>query len=144
MKKKLAILLSAVMGLSVMGGCGNSAAQSVPEDGKVEHIRLMVWAPSGDQSKDSGEWLQKCCEAFDEAHPEYDIDFVYGVADEATAAGTVAQDPDASADVFMYANDNLSVLTDAKAIAKIGGIYEEEVMSTNSETVTDSVVTIHS
>lgn len=139
MKKKQAILLSAIMGVSILGGCGNSTTQSVPEDGEVENIRLMVWAPSGDQSKDSGEWLQKCCEAFDEAHPEYDIDFVYGVADEATAAGTVAQDPDASADVFMYANDNLSVLTDAKAIAKIGGIYEEEVMATNSQTVTDSV-----
>lgn len=39
----------------------------------------------------------------------------------------------------MYANDNLSVLTDAKAIAKIGGIYEEQIESINSETVVDSL-----
>ena len=138
MRKIIAVLLTGVMGVSIISGCGE-AAQSVPEEGEVESMRLMVWAPSEDQSKDSGEWLQKCCEAFDEQHPEYDIQFVYGVADEATAAGTVSQDPEASADVFMFANDNLTVLTDAKAIAKLGGIYEEQVMETNSETITDSV-----
>lgn len=41
----------------------------------------------------------------------------YGVADEATAADAVAQDPDASADVFMYANDNITTMTDAGALA---------------------------
>ena len=51
----------------------------------------------------------------------------------------MAQDPDASADVFMYANDNLRVLTDASAAAKFGGIYEEQIESTNSETVVDSL-----
>ncbi len=138
MKKKSAILMAAVMGMTAMSGCGD-VRQSVPEDGEVESIRLMVWAPSEDQSKDSGEWLQTCCEAFAEEHPEYDIHFVYGVADEATAASTVSQDPDASADVFMYANDNLTVLTDAKAVAKLGGIYEKQVMEMNSQAITDSL-----
>ena len=81
MRKIIAVLLTGVMGVSIISGCGE-AAQSVPEEGEVESMRLMVWAPSEDQSKDSGEWLQKCCEAFDEQHPEYDIQFVYGVADE--------------------------------------------------------------
>ncbi|HBA63266.1 MAG TPA: sugar-binding protein [Lachnospiraceae bacterium] len=138
MKRNLAILMAGIMGLSMLGGCGRTA-QSEPKEGEVQDIRLMVWAPSEDQSKDSGEWLQTCCEAFAEEHPEYNIQFVYGVADEATAASQVAQDPEASADVFMYANDNLTVLTDAKAAAKLGGIYEEAVLSTNSKTVTDSV-----
>ncbi len=138
MRKKLAMLLAVVMGISTMGGCG-SAEQSVPKEGEVEDIRLMVWAPSGDQSKDKGEWLQTCCNEFAKQHPEYNIDFVYGVADEATAADSVAQDPEASADVFMYANDNVTTLTDAKAAAKFGGIYEEEIIKTNSEAVADSV-----
>lgn len=99
----------------------------------------MVWSPSEDQSKDSGEWLQTCCNNFAAQHPEWDITFVYGVADEATAANTVAQDPTASADVFMYANDNLTVLTDAQALAKLGGIYAEEVASFTSQALLDSV-----
>lgn len=138
MRKKLAVLLAGIMGISAICGCG-SAEQSVPKEGEVEDIRLMIWAPSGDQSKDKGEWLQTCCKAFAKQHPEYNIDFVYGVADEATAADAVAQDPEASADVFMYANDNMTTLTDAKAAAKFGGIYEEEIIRTNSEAVTDSV-----
>lgn len=139
MRKKLVIFMAAVMGMSLLGGCGSSQTQSVPAQGEVQDIRLMVWAPSEDQSKDSGEWLQNCCEAFADEHPEYNIEFVYGVADEATAAATVSQDPEASADVFMYANDNLTVLTDAKAAAKFGGIYQEQIESTNSSTVVDSL-----
>ena len=33
------------------------------------------------------------CNTFAKEHPEWDITFVYGVADEATAADQVAQDP---------------------------------------------------
>lgn len=137
MMKKLAILALVIMSLCLIGGCGSRGGQSSPESG--ESIRLMIWAPSEDQSKDSGEWLQKSCEAFAAKHPEYNISFVYGVADEATAAQTVAQDPESSADVFMYANDNLNVLKDAKAAAKFGGIYEQEVVDTNSATIVDSL-----
>ena len=71
--------------------------------------------------------------------PEWDITFVYGVSDEASAAGAVAQDPEASADVFMYANDTLTIMTDANALAKFGGIYAEELQATNSETLLDSL-----
>ena len=118
----------------LLAGCG-----PVVGDSGAEKIRLMVWSPSEDQSKDSGQWLQTCCENFAALHPEWDITFVYGVSDEASAAGAVAQDPEASADVFMYANDTLTVMTDANALAKFGGIYAEELQATNSETLLDSL-----
>ncbi|MGN0969908.1 MAG: extracellular solute-binding protein, partial [Evtepia sp.] len=118
-----------------LAGCGSAGDSS----GGTEKVRLMVWSPSEDQSKDSGEWLQTCCENFAAMHPEWDITFVYGVADEATAASAVAQDPEASADVFMYANDNLTVMTDAQALAKFGGKYAEEIRATNSQALLDSV-----
>lgn len=118
----------------LLAGCGPVAG-----DSGVEKIRLMVWSPSEDQSKDSGQWLQTCCENFAALHPEWDITFVYGVSDEASAAGAVAQDPEASADVFMYANDTLTTMTDANALAKFGGIYAEELQATNSETLLDSL-----
>lgn len=118
----------------MLAGCGPVAG-----DSGTEKIRLMVWSPSEDQSKDSGQWLQTCCENFAALHPEWDITFVYGVADEASAAGAVAQDPEASADVFMYANDTLTTMTDANALAKFGGIYAEKLKATNSETLLDSL-----
>ena len=115
----------------VLSGCSGS--------GSGENVRLMVWSPSQDQAKDSGEWLQTCCNRFAELHPEWNITFVYGVADEAGAAGTVSQDAEASADVFMFANDTLTTLTDAGALAKFGGIYADEIVSTNSQGLVDSL-----
>ncbi len=136
-KRAVALLMAALMtaGLAVTGltGCGD-------EGGGRESVRLMVWSPQGDQSKDAGEWLQTCCNAFAEEHPEYDITFVYGVADEASSAGQVSQDAEASADVFLYANDNLTTMTDANALVKFGGIYREEIEKTNSETSLASVM----
>lgn len=135
MHRKLASLAALTCaGAMLLTGCAGTEAGT-----EAEKIRLMVWSPSEDQSKDSGEWLQTCCERFAELHPEWDITFVYGVADEAGAAGSVAQDPDASADVFMYANDTLTTMTDAGALAKFGGIYAEELKATNSETLLDSI-----
>lgn len=137
-KRAVAVLLAGVMtfGLAAacLTGCGSGSGE-----GGAEKVRLMVWSPSEDQSKDSGEWLQTCCEAFAEEHPEWDITFVYGVMDEASAAGQVSQDPEASADVFMYANDTITTLTDAKALAKIGGIYKDEVEATNSQEILDTI-----
>ena len=129
----LAGVLAAGMAVSGLSGCGKQTA-----DGS-EKVRLMVWSPSEDQSKDSGAWLQTMCDQFAKEHPEWDITFVYGVADEATAADQVSQDPDASADVFMYANDRITTLTDANAVTKFGGKYLDEIESTNSEELLDSL-----
>lgn len=135
-RRAVSALTAAVLvtSLAVTGltGCGSG------NDGK-ESVRLMVWSPQGDQSVDQGQWLQTCCNAFTEEHPEWDITFVYGVADEASSAGQVSQDAEASADVFLYANDNLTTMTDADALVKFGGKYREEIEATNSQTSLDSV-----
>lgn len=134
-KRGLAVLLAAGLAMGSLGGCGGDA-----DSGGKEKVRLMVWSPSEDQSKDSGEWLQTCCETFAAEHPQWDITFVYGVADEATAADQVAQDPEASADVFMFANDRLTTLVDSNGVTKLGGKYREEVESENSQGVLDSLI----
>ena len=135
MRKKL----SAALAVSLAGATLAGLLTGCSGSGGAESVRLMVWSPSEDQSKDSGEWLQTCCEKFAEMHPEWDITFVYGVADEAGAAGTVSQDAEASADVFMFANDTLTTLTDAGALAKFGGKYADEIRATNSENLVDSL-----
>lgn len=130
------MLLAATMAVTGITGCGYNADG---KSGETQKVRLMVWSPSEDQSKDSGEWLQKTCRAFAKEHPEWDITYVYGVADEATAATQVSQDAEASADVFMYANDTLTTMTDANALVKFGGKYREEIESTSSEEVLNSL-----
>ena len=41
--------------------------------------------------------------------------------------------------MFLFANDTLTTLTDAGALAKIGGIYADEIKATNSQTLVDSL-----
>lgn len=135
MKRGLSLLLAAFIGALSLTGCGQNVSQ---ESGK-ESVRLMIWSPTEDQSKDSGEWLQTSCRKFAELHPEWDINFVYGIADEPTSASQVAQDAEASADVFLYANDTLTTMKDANALVKFGGKYKEEIQRTNSPEVLESV-----
>lgn len=136
MKRGLALLAAAGLVVSGFSGC---ASESTAMDSTSEKVRLMVWSPSEDQSKESGEWLQNSCEEFARQNPQWDITFVYGVADEASAAIQVSQDPEASADVFMFANDTLTTMTDARGLAKFGGRYKDEIESTNSREVLDSL-----
>lgn len=136
-KRGLALLLAVSLVGASLSGCGSSTQTG---EGEREKVRLMVWSPSEDQAKGSGEWLQTTCKAFAKEHPEWDITFVYGVADEATAANQVAQDPEASADVFMYANDTLTIMTDANALTKFGGTYRETIEQTNEEEVLKSLI----
>ncbi len=136
-RRLLALLLLSALALC-LAGCGSGSSGGGSGSG-AEDIRLLVWAPSEDQAQASGEWLQTCCNNFAALHPEWNITFNYGVADEATSASTVAYDPEDSADVFMYANDNITVLTDAKALAKIGGKYADEIKSFTSQALVDSV-----
>lgn len=137
MVRSLKRFLTGIVALTLcagLTGCGSGKSAA-----GAEKVRLMVWSPSEDQSKESGEWLQTMCKKFASEHPEWDITFVYGVADEATATDQVSQDPDASADVFMYANDHLTNLIDAKAVVKFGGKYKEEIESTNSKELLNSL-----
>lgn len=89
MRKKLSAALSVSLAGATLAGLLTGCSGS----GGAESVRLMVWSPSEDQSKDSGEWLQTCCEKFAEMHPEWDITFVYGVADEAAPPVPSARTP---------------------------------------------------
>lgn len=140
MKKRVAAgLLTVAIAAVTLAGCGTETGEKTAS-GDRENVRLMVWSPSEDQSLEGGQWLQNSCQAFAQEHPEWNLTFVYGVADEATAANQVAQDPEASADVFMYANDTLTIMTDADALAKFGGKYREKIEQTNSPEVLASLI----
>ena len=127
MKKILALLLACLMIVSLFAGCK-----------KAEKMTLTVWGPSEDQV-DEKSFLQTACAKFAEAHPEWDIEFVYGVCPEGDAGKTVTQDPSAAADVYMFANDQLGTLIQANAIAKLGGAALEQVKADNTQRMIDTV-----
>ena len=122
-KKVTALALCVAMSATALAGCGSKAATTdsqtaapaestaadtadtadAAEEAPVEtkDVTLKVWAPQEDQNPtdtyDKG-MLAAMCDAFNEAHPEWNITYEYGVCGEDVAKDEVTKDVDAAAD----------------------------------------------
>jgi arabinogalactan oligomer/maltooligosaccharide transport system substrate-binding protein len=146
MKKIIALLLACMMVIGMFAACGEAetkqeAGNNTTTLGEPEKITLKVWGPNEDQTvpSEAESFLKVACEKFDEAHPEWDIEFVFEVCGEGDAGTNVTKDPAAAADVYMFANDQLGTLLQSNAIARLGGDVEKAVKADNSETMVKSV-----
>ena len=154
-KKALSLFLVTAMAVSMVG-CGSKDADKNTEkntDKKDTEVvaatekpaaaedeawegDLTVWSPQEDQDTN---WLQDQCEAFAAEHPNWKINFNYGVCAEGEAKDNVTKDVEAAADVYMLANDNIPDLVSAGALSELGGDYLGYVTSTNSDSILASV-----
>lgn len=150
-KKALSLFLVTAMAVSMVG-CGSKDADKNTEkkdtEAAVETEKpaaaedeawegdLTVWSPQEDQDTN---WLQDQCEAFAAEHPNWKINFNYGVCAEGEAKDNVTKDVEAAADVYMLANDNIPDLVSAGALSELGGDYLGYVTSTNSDSILASV-----
>ena len=154
-KKALSLFLVTAMAVSMVG-CGSKDADKNTEkntDKKDTEVAaatekeaaaedeawegdLTVWSPQEDQDTN---WLQDQCEAFAAEHPNWKINFNYGVCAEGEAKDNVTKDVEAAADVYMLANDNIPDLVSAGALSELGGDYLGYVTSTNSDSILASV-----
>ena len=150
-RKASSLFLAGAMCLSTFGGAmsvfadeetSSEAAEEETVDYSAEDpitATITVWGPAEDQAEEYGEWLQKRCEAFNELYVNWDLTFEYGTCSEGDAGKTISQDPSGSADVYMFANDQLQTLIDAGAIAELGGKSVDYIKYTNSEAIIESV-----
>ena len=150
-KKALSLFLVTAMAVSMVG-CGSKDADKNTEKKDTEVAAatekeaaaedeawegdLTVWSPQEDQDTN---WLQDQCEAFAAEHPNWKINFNYGVCPEGEAKDNVTKDVEAAADVYMLANDNIPDLVSAGALSELGGDYLGYVTSTNSDSIFASV-----
>ena len=137
MKKILGMgtALALLLGVSA---CGSSSSSSTSTSTTKTKVTLTVWGPSEDQTNSSS-WLPKMETAFQKAHPEYTITWKNSVVAEGDAATTVKQDPTAAADVYMFANDQLGTLIDAKAIGQLSTAAVKQVKKQNTKSMITSV-----
>ena len=128
------------MALSACGG-GNGGGGNGGGEGGDEAVNatITVWGPQEDQSADNGNWLQTQCEAFAAEHPDWTLNFKYGVCPEGDAKTNIGTDPSAGADVYMFANDQIPDLLKAGGIAKLGGGTLDAIKANNSETTVNTV-----
>lgn len=143
LKRLSALLLTAAMVTTGVTGCGSSdGSKSSSDSSETKDVTLTVWGPQEDQAKlkgyDEG-ILKAMCENFNEAHPEWNITFKYGVCSEEDAKDEVTKDLSAAADVYMFANDQIPTLVEAGALSKLGGSTVETIKNDNEEKMVESV-----
>ena len=149
-KKVLASLLVASMMATMVAGCGKTAESTdtpasgnteapAPEEEEAKTLTVTVMGPSEDLDDAQGAWLKAECEAFNEAHPNWDLTFEYVTCSEGDAKDTVLKDPAAAADVYLFANDQIEALVKGNGIAKLGGSTAEYVKTSNSEAMAATV-----
>lgn len=159
-KKIMAAVLTAVMAVSMLAGCGgksdNGAQGSGTESsgtessgtessgtessgtqaeatGEVQDVSLKVWCP---QNQVDTKIMEEQQQAFAELHPEWNITWTTEIVGEDKCAENLLRDVSVAADVFFFASDQLESMVDAGAIARLGGETEAMV----NETIAESVV----
>ena len=139
MKKILAMLLAVIMVLS-MAACGaKGGTTNTPGGNTAAEIVIKVWSPSEDQAEGNN-WLVAMEEAFLKANPQYtNVKFENTTMGEGDAGSAVIADVSASADVFMFANDQLGKLVKAGGLTKLVGSYEAQIKNDNNEFMINSV-----
>ncbi len=152
MKKLLALILALAMALSLVA-CGSSSTSTgdtsdtdssgadTTDTGTdtSETISLTVWGAEEDQ-----DLLVELVAAFEEEYSDYTFDIEIGVESESSAKDTILTDIEAAADVFAFADDQLTELVNAGALQSIDEMDEvlqtyagksvEDIESANIET----------
>ncbi len=118
------------------GAASPAATDATPAPAKVEDVALRVWAPENQIQKGT---MDKMIEAFKAAHPEWNLTFTVEAQGEDTAKDSILKDVAAAGDVYFFANDQISELINAGAIAKLGGSTADMVKNTMPETVASTV-----
>lgn len=132
MKKILTLLLSATMLLS-FAACSKDDTQGgnqeTPKD--PETVTLKVWASQEDQTV-TQEMINSFIELQKVEHPDTTFDITLAVVSEADAKTKYLEDPAAAADVFTFANDQLTDLVNAKALAEVTR-NKDDIVARNGE-----------
>ena len=154
--KMTALLMAMVLAMGSMTACGssddsndtntdtNTESNTNADSGSTEKIKLTVWAPQEDQTdyskvdaKYGDNLLKYMCEAFDDAHSEWDIDFEYKVCSEGDAYNELSKDAAAGGDVFMYAGDQTVNLVENGIANQL--VVDDELKSNNPANAFDTV-----
>lgn len=152
MTKFAALLMALVLAMGSMTACGgnsdsDSDATKAPtttagageeggETGEKTPVTLKVWTPSEEQNGDFGDeygdnLLQYMVDTFNENQTKWDLTIEAEVCGEDVAKETLQKDPEAGADVFMYAGDQALELQKNGILYELEGDAVEEVKASN-------------
>ncbi|MBE7086218.1 MAG: extracellular solute-binding protein [Clostridiales bacterium] len=127
MKKQIKIACGAMACLALFGavGCRNEK--------DTDTIKLTVWVSEADKT-----FANSVAEEFKAKNPDKKYQFTIDVQGENDVATRILNDVENAADVFSYANDQLSKLINGDALAKIAGDRLNRLKEANSQSSMDS------
>ncbi len=157
-KRPIATALICMMSCALLQGCGNTV--EIADDAVIDHaieeeeeqtpedelyadapealrdlientnyeVVLTVWASSEDQ-----DLTQSMINQFVASYPTVKFDITLGCEPESTAKETVLADPEGSADVFTFVDDQMPELLQADALLEVDSFYTYDVKEKNVE-----------
>ena len=127
MRKNVRAICSILAAVCACGfvGCGKKKDNGA--------IKLTVWISEADKA-----FTSQVVEAFKAKNPEKDYQIVVDIQGENDVATRVLNDVENAADVFSYANDQLSKLINGDALARIAGERLNRITEANSKSSIDS------
>lgn len=142
-KKVVSILLCAAMASTMLAGCGDKGSDNADANNNAnagadnagdanadadnagdnkpaasgETVSLRVWAAEEDQNL-----TNELIEEFKAANPDQTFEITVGVESESTAKDTILIDPEAAADVFAFASDQIVDLVNANVLQPVQNV----------------------
>lgn len=150
-KKLLSLLLVAAMGVSMLVGCGgttgNSQAGNNSQGGDKDSqagdnksaietlianttgtVHLDLWCSETDAYQ---KVMAEVVESFKAEYKDVTFDIVIGAQSESTVKDRVLEDPEAAADVYVFADDQIAELVKAGALQEVVTTYTYNPAETN-------------
>lgn len=126
-KKKTCGVFASVAGVFILTACN---CQGVSDD----TVTLTIWVSEADKA-----FAEAVAKEFEEKHFEKKYRFVIDIQGENDVATRVLKDVESAADVFSCANDQLPLLVNGDALAKVAGERLERIRKENTTEALDSV-----
>ncbi len=156
-KKLLSLVLVAAMGVSMLVGCGGpsnnpsenpsgdsqkpgntvnqEAINNLIEASKDKTIELEIWCSETTAYQTV---MAEVIDNFKKQYPDVKFNITLGAQSEGAAKDRVLEDPEAAADVFVFADDQINSLVTAGALQEVVTTYTYDPAKTNAEAVVNA------
>lgn len=127
--KKLAALLAALVMITALCGCADSA-DSADTSVLKRTVKLTVWCAQEDR-----DMLAQMCKDFSHAHPENHYAFSFGIMSETEAANEALSNITETADLFFFGSGQLESLVSAGALYSIANNHAKIESACTAEAI---------
>lgn len=139
-KRILSLVLAIALMAVVFVGCGEGSSDSGSSDGGdtatviEDNAKLKLWGPAA-----AVDLLKEQAKAFEKENADKNVKVEVVAQEENDAATNLLNDSDAAADVFGFASDQLTRLTQAKALMPLYKNYADDVEASHTEAAVETV-----